>query len=724
MSSVLDLARPGSPGKTHADLLQMVHQFTHTAQQWLRRSMRDDDYYHHIQWTKEESDTLKERGQPIVTSNRIMPKVNYTVGVRQRYEMTPRGYPRTPMHEDDAEAWSDIARYLVDATKFRDVEDLANQDIVRVGYGGYLLGLRETEQSVPIASGAELMPGGVIAAELEEVRTQQEVTATHVNWDDLAWDVRSRRLDFEDGIWRGILKWRDLMDVLADYGDAEHVIRSTQRGASDIANELPFADRPDHWYNGKDHRIQVAELYYRDRSDSARGWDWYVCHMTGGGFLVEPRMVSFVDEDSLTWCPLVMDSAYRNRHGERYGIVRGWISPQDEINHRKSRFLYEITGKGFWYESRALASPQEALQELQKASPALELNDGAMSDPNAGPAFGFIDKGQNSEGQMRLLSEAQAELEAVGPKPAATDRGQVSGPAITLQQEAGVMEMGPVFRRLSQLRERGIHGLWYLARQFWPEERYLRVLDEKAPKGYRFLPVNKRMTRGQRMQELMQKGLEGPKAVTAAMGAAGAMQMAQIVQQLGAQMDAQAQGMGGQQPNPQQIEQMALQMLMQSPLAQQPFTQNDIAKMKVDIVLDEVPHHAVAAQEQLMEMMRLAREGVVQFPPQMFIKESNLRNKEEYLAQLEQKPDPAAVQAQQLQMQLQMQTMQAQLQALQAQAAKWMAEAQAVGASAAKDQAQAQKYEAETRRVGSEIQENLAQAQRFRADAARPQVIP
>ena len=45
----------------------------------------------------------------------------------------------------------------------------------------------------------------------------------------------------------------------------------------------------------------------------------------------------------MSWCPLFMQSAYVDRNNNRYGEVRPMISPQDEINKRRSKALHLLT---------------------------------------------------------------------------------------------------------------------------------------------------------------------------------------------------------------------------------------------------------------------------------------------------------------------------------------------------------------------------------------------
>jgi hypothetical protein len=57
-------------------------------------------YYHGDQWTKHEIETLRRRKQPVVTSNRIVRKIDAVVGLVERLRQDPKAYPRTPKHDE------------------------------------------------------------------------------------------------------------------------------------------------------------------------------------------------------------------------------------------------------------------------------------------------------------------------------------------------------------------------------------------------------------------------------------------------------------------------------------------------------------------------------------------------------------------------------------------------------------------------------------------------
>ncbi|NJK31512.1 MAG: hypothetical protein HC927_03295 [Deltaproteobacteria bacterium] len=79
---------------------------------------RDRDYYDGIQWTQEEVDDLNDRGQPVITKNRIAPKVNFILGEEMDSRVDPRAFPRTRHHDLESEAVTDALRYQAEADDF------------------------------------------------------------------------------------------------------------------------------------------------------------------------------------------------------------------------------------------------------------------------------------------------------------------------------------------------------------------------------------------------------------------------------------------------------------------------------------------------------------------------------------------------------------------------------------------------------------------------------
>jgi hypothetical protein len=54
------------------------------------------------------------RKQPVVTSNRIVRKIDAVVGLVERLRQDPKAYPRTPKHDEGAELATATLRFVLD----------------------------------------------------------------------------------------------------------------------------------------------------------------------------------------------------------------------------------------------------------------------------------------------------------------------------------------------------------------------------------------------------------------------------------------------------------------------------------------------------------------------------------------------------------------------------------------------------------------------------------
>jgi hypothetical protein len=316
------------------------------------------------------------------------------------------------------------------------------------------------------------------------------------------------------------------------------------------------------------------------------------------------------------------------------------------------------------------------------------------------------------------------------------------------------MEIKPVFDHLRDWTLRCYKGYWWLMRQYWTEELWFRVRDDELHRGHRFVALNRTISKGEYFQELVQKGMSPPEALATSMGPDGELLLRKISQELQAaqqaqmqqmQLAAQQQGVPPQQlqPPPQQD---PMQLLLQSPLALEEFTSNDVAQMDVDIVLDAEPSSPIVRQEQYSELLTLASTTlpltqdpeVIQKMVALIYQHSDLRTeaKRQFAEALMPKPpspqeqaaEQQMLQAQQLQlqqMQMEVQEMQAKMQKLQSETAKNQVQAQklaqeaqlTVPAAAQLDQAQAAKTVAETQLIPSEGQLLQAQAAKTAVEA-------
>ncbi|WP_423197860.1 Portal protein [Cupriavidus sp. H19C3] len=566
-----DLARPADDqyGPT-ADVYALCRWFeeaeneTYEARQL---SERDRDYYDNDQWTREELAILRKRKQPALTINYIKRKVEFLRGYERRQRSDPKAYPRTPQHADMADAATDSLRFVADQNDFDEIRSQVYENLLIEGYGG---------ADVIV----EQHPSGV------------DVSIQYVPWDRLFYDPHSRKPDFSDAKYKGIVIWTDKSDALDTYPDRADAIEATLAGVS-ISDT--YDDRPRFmWCDNRRSRVRIVQIHWQE------GGEWWVCTFTKGGILVDPQRSPYVDEYGRPACSLIMRSAYIDRENNRYGSVRDLISLQDEINKRRSKALHLINMRQVMGERGAVDDVNKAKQELAKPDGYIETNPGLK--------FEVLQTQDMAAGNLQMLQQATGEMQASGPNAALAgkDPRDQSGRAIQAQQQGGAVEIEPQMDSLRQWTRDIYQAVWLRVRQFWTDEKWVRVTDSD--------------------RNMKWVGLNHPVTLKEALGEMDPQEAEQIVQQMGLQ------------PGDPRLEQVVR-------------VDNDISGLDVDIIIEEGPDVVTIQAEQFAQLADLASKGLP-IPPDAIIEASSLRNKETILKEMrgEGKKSP---QVQQLEAQLQ-----------------------------------------------------------------------
>lgn len=661
-------------------------------------SQRDRDYKDGMQWSPEEVAELDNRGQPVIVKNHIFKKVNFLLGMEVRNRVDPRALPRTPSHGDDAEAMTDALRYICDEQDFDNVSSRVWDNVLVEGYGGAVVEHEIVGKVEPVAADIKAAPTNygakVDIAEVAEDNRRVEVRLRHVPWDRLWYDVHSRDPLFADASHLGISTWMDLDEAIAEYGkrndsadNFEEVLRNAVSSGNDDGSH---EDKP-MWADSKGSRkrVRISERFYKHVKDDG-SICWYVCHYTKAGFLVEPKPTGYLDEDGEDVCPLLMVSAFVTREGMRYGLVRHMIGPQDEINKRSSKALHWLSVDQTIAEAGAVLNPDEARVERTRPDGWVEVQRNALVDGRIRFERGDI----KAQGELAMLQEAKTEIDTIGPE--IPQIGSVStassGRALMMRQQIGSLELAPVEDNHKRWKRMCYRHMWYRVRQFWTEEKWMRVRDDANRTGFRFVGINRKMQRGQRLLELMKKEVPLESATEAVLGPEAQVAMQKIMQVVQMQL-----GPAAQQMPPEQMQQQALGLLLRLPKMQEVMTANDVAHLDVDIILDETPDTSILQQEEYENLAQLVPAFLqAQVPAQplleLMLEASQLRNKRKLLEMLHKPPDPMQVQMQQTMQKLQAAGAQAQVQVQQSQAQLNQAKA---AEAAAKAQVEAPKAQAD-----------------------------
>lgn len=520
-------------------------------------SERDRDYYDNIQYTAEELAILEKRGQPPVIDNRIKTKIDYLIGLEKQQRIDPRALPRTPAHEQDADAASQALKYVADEQDYDSKRSAVWRNLLIEGCGGI---------SVAVEMGYD----------------GPEIVLRRWSWDRMFYDPHSAEADFSDAGYFGGVIWMDYDDALAQYPDSKDVLDTTMSDRASLSQT--YDDKPKFrvWADSRRKRVRIVQMWIkRDRQ-------WYFAEFTKGGIL-KAGPSPYVDDQGESDCEMIFASAYVNRENERYGLVREMISLQDAINKRSSKSLHLLSVAQTIYEEGSIDDIEKFRKERSRPDGTMKVAPGALREGAVKTEF----HAELAASHFQLLQDAKNSIDLKGPNATmmgdkAQGSSSASGKAILASQQGGMIQLGDLMDNLRHLDKRVFRAIWNRIRQFWTAEKWVRITDDE--RNVKWVGVN--------------------------------------------------------------VDPMQVQMAMhQNPQMAEKITGivANVAELDCDIIIDEVPDSITPALEQWQGLVELAKSGVP-IPPDVLIKSApNLKNKDQLIEHMS-KPNPQAVQKQQIEM--------------------------------------------------------------------------
>lgn len=611
-----------------AEMKQQVEDFLTQTEEARILSERDRDYKDNKQWTAEEREKVEGRNQAAITVNRIKPKVEGLKGLLIQRKTDPKAWPRTQKHEKAAEVITDALRYVADKNDIDDIKLEVAENVFVEGYGAAITHIINK-------------PDG------------PSIECTPIPWDRYYFDVHSRRLDFADKRYDGIILWMDKTQVMETFDiseeEADQLINETDDGRE------TFDDRPQ-WVDRKEDRIRVCQHFYIEKGK------WRMCFFSAEKFLIEPMDSPYVDEYGIPVNPIESVSANIDRDNNRFGEVRFWIDLQDEINHRRSKYLYLLSARQTASRKGAIGDIPAMKRELSKPNGHVEY-EGEKGD------FDILRTNDMADAQFTLLQDSKAELDSVGFAPQLSNQNtsQLSGPVISGLEQDASNELSSLYANLTNWEKRLYTQFWWRIKQFWKEEKWLRIVDDIIK--LRWVGLNQKVTLQDKLKETAED------------------------ESLPLQMRMQAQ---------QQLGQM---MQMQDPRLQQLVEiKNEVAKLDMDIII-ETSYDLVNMQREQFELLAKIAQTRPDVPFTEVIKLSELRGKDKIIESLEQAAQAASQQQQQA-LAAQQMTQQAEAAETQSKAQLNQSKAQKEAASAHKAKADAEQTELQTEMLLNEPPEN------------------
>lgn len=445
---------PGMEPREEDDLPRLIQYYEDSEQRShiaREKAERDRDYVDNKQLTEEEVRKLQKRGQPPICLNVIRSRASFLAGMEKKQRRDPKAYPRNnPEDVNAAEAFTDGMRYCVERGDYASKRSQAWKNITIEGFGG------------------------IEIAAVTKKNGDVEFTMSRIPWDRLFYDPHSAEPDFSDARYLGQVMWMDYDEALdravsngyVDEQGAREILDTTLSTGPNVSRTYDDKPRWQVWADGKRKRVRIVMMWHREAS----GWKY--CEFTKSGKIAYADG-PYVDQDGETYCPWLLESANVDRDNNRYGEMRHLIDPQDEINKRRSKALHLLNTTGVIAEAGAVDDVNAARREI--ARPDFWLV------KNVGRALEIIKGADLAAGQAQLGAQAMAYVDQAGPNSALLGKGKQdqSGRALEAQQAGGLVEQSDLMDVLRRLDWRVFNVIASMIKQFWNEQKWIRVTDDE-----------------------------------------------------------------------------------------------------------------------------------------------------------------------------------------------------------------------------------------------------
>ena len=433
------------------------------------------NYYSGYQYTQAELDALARRGQPPIVINRIKSTIDYVIGVLAKNRLSINCIPRSDDDPQKAYLASQVLSYVQDINDFHAAQLKAFTDAI-IGGIGWL----EARRSFDI--------------------TKDPIKLGWVDWREMYRDPMSKEANLSDARYVIRTKWVDVEDAEAIWPDSKKELEyaaATWSSPYDADSDVAEASFPQElWWDSTRRRVRIFEILYRQyeakelilNGPNGEIFDpedpRHVQLVQQGAriikgkvpivkqaFLAGPYLLEEVESPykhpHFWYVPII---AYQDLDGQCYGIVRNLISPQDEINKRRSKAMHYLNSAQVLAEKGAISDPDLFVEELHRP-------DGFMTY-NKGFAVEILRNLDLSAQHFQIMLEAGNEIDMISGvhKDA---RGEYTnartGEAIRARQIGTQNILAPLFANMrSAIRLIGEITL-SLVQQYYTDERVIRI---------------------------------------------------------------------------------------------------------------------------------------------------------------------------------------------------------------------------------------------------------
>lgn len=397
---------------------------------WRRQADKEADYYDGNQLTAEDLELYEERGIAPLITNLVKPTVDVVLGMEAKTRSDWIVRPEQgELGADLAEALNSLLHKAEVASRADRACSDAYADAVKVGLGW----IEVSRNSNPFES-----PHRVRRVHRREIFFDWRSSEPDLS--DARYLVRKRWLD-EDTAVGAFPEHRELIrNALQGWAAWDNVAALNQSGSLEmlraLENERGFSVEQYEWLNTIRKRIAAYEVWYRTvtkghilRLPNGRviefdlNNDDHVAAVYNGFLMPEPAIFKKVrlamwlgphkvsDEASPyahNLFPYIPVWGFReDRTGTPYGLIRSMLSPQDEINARRSKMLWLLNARRVIADSDSVVDHEQAADEVGRPDAYIKLNPARRPDSR----FEVEDGGTLASQQFQVLEAAKMEIQ-------------------------------------------------------------------------------------------------------------------------------------------------------------------------------------------------------------------------------------------------------------------------------------------------------------------------
>ena len=418
---------------------------------WKEQAKEWYEYYEGDQWTSEEIETLRARGQAVSTYNHIAPSIDAIIGGERQNRPEIKMAGRTPDDERIAQVKTELYKYIATATNSDDEIDKQILDVMVTGRGWI-----------------NVYPN-IIKEDFDNIEH------TYIDFRDMFLDPLSKKDDLTDARYVHQAIYTDSDIVKAQFKDYEEESEDTHVFSFEGSSE------DDLWFEHKNRkRPRLISTWFSDEKGETHNVIW------------TKSKVLYFDKSpySMNLYPFSMITYKRTLSNQPYGLVKSMMSAQDEVNKRHSKALHYLNARQVLAEEDAFVDWNEAEKTLARPDGITKLRDGTLSEGRVQ----VIDNTQLATAHVQLMEHAKSEIMAlVGINEsylgqssqyasAKGDAGRIAAAQNTLV---------PFLNKLRIMRHRLAMITMSMVTDFYTEEKLVRILNPQG--SYAFMPVNQVM---------------------------------------------------------------------------------------------------------------------------------------------------------------------------------------------------------------------------------------